>query len=298
MDIARRNLMKLIPVAGVTAAAAGIIAAGARESSAQSGPSGTWDQIMSSRTLRVGAAVAEPWYFKDEVQSDAPGGATSGSTTWRGIGIGMAKAVAEGLEVDLSVVETTWGNAVAGLQANQFDLMFILDATPQRAKAIDFLSVPIGYYPLALWVAEAETRSTWAEFNTPETKIATLLGSSMDQFLTKTTPNANIVRLQESSQVNAAFRSRRVDAVCAVAPGLAQTAAQLKLGKVLNPSPFVPLPAGTGFRWEPNNRFKDFLSACATFFYSTGKIDEVYREFMKYRGVDEKYFVSMIKERW
>jgi len=47
------------------------------------------------------------------------------------------------LRVELETVEVTWGTAVSALQANQIDIMFVLDATPERALAIDFPSQPL-----------------------------------------------------------------------------------------------------------------------------------------------------------
>ena len=46
------------------------------------------------------------------------------------------------------MVEVTWGTAVAALQANQIDTMFILTRRP-NALAIDFVNNPILWYPVA-----------------------------------------------------------------------------------------------------------------------------------------------------
>lgn len=131
MDIERRSLFGLLPAAGLVATGAAL--AGASQAVAQEANESTWDRIMRTRTLRVGAAAYEPWYFKDEARGSAPGGVLVGDMMWRGIGIGVGKAIADALEVEMAVVETTWANAVAGLQSNQFDIMFVLDATPVRA---------------------------------------------------------------------------------------------------------------------------------------------------------------------
>lgn len=120
----------------------------------------------------------------------------------------------------------------------------------------------------------------------------------MDQFLTRTTTDAQLIRLQDASQTYAAFQSNRADAICAVGPSLSLAQARMGIGKVINPSPFVPLPAGTGFRWEPNNRFKDYLTAAATYLYATGRVQEIYEEFLDYRGLDPNNFASLIREQW
>jgi len=292
MEKDRRDLLKFLPTVSV-AGALGISSA-----QAQSAPDSTWARIMQTKTLRLGASAYEPWYFKDQTKSDAPGGVMIGDTMWRGIGIGLGKEVADALGVKLEVVETSWANAVAGLQANQFDLMFVLDATPVRALAIDFLSVPIGYYPLVLLAKEELKGTEWREFNDPKIRIGVQLGSMMDQFLAKSTPNATITRFQDAGQTYAALQSGRVDAICAVGPSLSLARARMNLGKIINPKPFVPLPAGTGFRWEPNNRFKDYLTACCSYLYSTGKVQDIYEQFITFRKLDPKDFTSLIREQW
>ena len=40
------------------------------------------------------------------------------------------------LEVELEMVEVTWATAIAALQADKIDMMF-LDATPKRAMVVD-----------------------------------------------------------------------------------------------------------------------------------------------------------------
>ena len=65
-----------------------------------------------------------------------------GDVVWRGIGPRLGEAIARAMDVRLELVELTWGNAVAALQANQIDTMFILDPTPERALAVDFVQSP------------------------------------------------------------------------------------------------------------------------------------------------------------
>jgi polar amino acid transport system substrate-binding protein len=92
----------------------------------------TWSAIQERGSLRVGATQAPPWYLKDPQSSE-----------WSGLGIAVGRAMAETLGVDLEVVEVTWGNAIAALQADKIDIMFVLDATPERAMAVDFPAAPL-----------------------------------------------------------------------------------------------------------------------------------------------------------
>src|SRR5688500_9703122 len=122
LGTSRRTMLGL----GAMGGAALVAAVAAPPAHAQT-QAGTLQQIRDRGELRVGVAPGEPWFFKDQRSGE-----------WHGIGWGVAVALARELGVKPTPVETTWGNAVAGLQAGQFDVMFVLDATPQRALALDF----------------------------------------------------------------------------------------------------------------------------------------------------------------
>ena len=62
----------------------------------------------------------------------------------------MGKAMADALGVKFEPVEVTWGNAIAALQGDKIDIMFMLDATPEREQAVDFPKTPLLYYSLAV----------------------------------------------------------------------------------------------------------------------------------------------------
>ena len=98
-------------------------------------PASTWQQIKQRGELRIGVTPGEPWYFKDPATGE-----------WSGIGYRMGQQIAKDLGVKLVPVETTWGNSVAAIQANQIDVMFVLDATDERKKAVDFPDAPFFWY--------------------------------------------------------------------------------------------------------------------------------------------------------
>ena len=97
----------------------------------------TWDAIQERDSIRLGVAPSDPWYFKDPM--------TNG---WDGLGVRLGEALADDLGVELELIETTYGNAASALQADRIDVMFVLDATPERAESIDFLDAPLFYYSL------------------------------------------------------------------------------------------------------------------------------------------------------
>jgi polar amino acid transport system substrate-binding protein len=259
----------------------------------------TWQRIMETKKLRVGAAPAEPWYFKDTTGSPAPGAVKSGGAVWRGVGPAVGKELADAMGVEVEIVETTWGNAVAGLQAGQFDVIFLLDGTPKRAVAVDFVPVPLLWYPIVVLGKEDLKVQAWRELNEPRYKIGTVLGSSMDQFLTKNAPKATISRFQNNNEVLAAFQSGRVDGIVVVGPFAELARARINnMGKIVVPKPAAALAAGTAIRYDLDGRWKDYLTTSIQYFYTTGQIQEIYNQFLEFRGIDPKTATPILRENW
>ena len=120
---------------------------------AQSG--GTLDQIKQRGSIRIGVTQAPPWFFKDPKSGE-----------WSsGFGISMGKAMASSLGVKLETVEVTWGTAIAALQANKIDIMYMLDATPERAQAVDFPQSPLLYYSLAVLARDDLPATQWSDLD-------------------------------------------------------------------------------------------------------------------------------------
>lgn len=255
----------------VTALAAAV-SLGTLNASAQS----TWEQIRADKMIRVGCAPSEPWYYRDPKTGE-----------WSGIGPGIAALLAEELKVDWKCVETTWGNAVAGLQANQFDMVVALDATPQRALAIDFASGTLLYYAVGIMVPMSSTVSTWAELDNPDSKISVALGTSNDRAITGLLPKADIVRAKTYAEALANYFAGRVQAVGGSAQSLAFTAReQLGEHKVVIPKPPSASTTSIGIRKEPDKQWRDWLSIAVDYYYHRGQTAKVYRDFIESRGMD------------
>lgn len=266
-------------------------------SAASAQTTSTWDQIISSKKLRIGCAPAEPWCFKDVANSDKPGAVRSGNTVWRGVSVNLGKAIADAMGVELEVVETTWGNAVAALQANQFDFMFVLDATPERAMAVDFVG-PMLWYPMALLVRNDFAPTTWAELNDPKYQLGAPIGTTFASALTRFTPRATIRTFQQSSDVVAAFQAGRVDGVTGTGPNADVARLRLGTGKTLVPLPVIALSTGGAVRKEPDRRWRDYLQTVVAYYYETGRTQEFYEQFLAYRGLDPRTAVSTRREDW
>ena len=129
---------------------------------------GTLAQVKQRGSLRVGVTQAPPWYSKDPKSGE-----------WsQGLGVSMGKAMAGQLGVKFEAVEVTWGTAVAALQGNKIDIMYMMDATPERAQAVDFPTAPLLYYSLAVLARDDLAVKTWADLNKAGVRIAVPQASS------------------------------------------------------------------------------------------------------------------------
>jgi polar amino acid transport system substrate-binding protein len=276
MKINRRSFSLLTGAALAATAFAGTIPAMA---------AGTLEEIKSRGSLRVGVTQAPPWYSKDP----ATGEWTSG------VGVAAGKAMAEALGVKFEPVEVTWGTAVAALQSNKIDIMFVLDATAERKEAADFPESPLLFYSLAVLAKDDLDVSAWEDLNKSEIKISVPQATSMDKFLTENVANAEIQRFPGNTEAIAAFQSGRVDAVCLFHPPLIAARQKLGSGKIVVPTPVKSNPTSAAVR-KGDTEFVAFVDGQLKDYYQTGKIQTWYEEFLTGFGLDPKAAPPIIKE--
>ena len=143
---------------GLAAGAAALTVPGLAR--AQAG--GTLDQVKQRGSLRVGVTQAPPWYSKDPRTGE-----------WAtGVGVSLGKAMAQALNAQFEPVEVTWGTAIAALQAGKIDIMYMMDATPERAQAVDFPATPLLYYSMALLARDDLKVAKWSDLDMPSVRIA------------------------------------------------------------------------------------------------------------------------------
>ena len=171
---------------------------------------GTLDEIKKRGTIRLGVTQAPPWYSKDPKTGE-----------WTsGLGIFMGKAMAQTLGVKLEPVEVSWGNAIAALQGNKIDLMFVIDATAERKQAVDFPEAPLLYYSLSVLARDDLAVKAWEDLNKPGLKISCAQATTIEAYVTKNLPKAEIQKFPGNVEAIAAFQSGRVDAVAMFHPPL------------------------------------------------------------------------------
>lgn len=256
-------------------------------SSANAKSTSTWEMIKSRGELRVGVTQAPPWFYKKP-----------GSQEWIGLGSSVGKKMAEELGVKFKPVEVTWGTAVAALQAKKIDIMFVLDATPKRAMAIDFPSHPFIYYALAVLADDGLKINTWQDLNKKGMKIAVSQGTTMDTYITKHLTKATILRFPSNGEAIAAFQSRRVQGVSLFSPPLIAMRKKLGRGQIVMPDPVLRTPSSAGVRREDDKKFRDWVNTTIAYYYETGQTQVWYEEFLESFGVDPKSVPSIRMEDW
>jgi polar amino acid transport system substrate-binding protein len=247
--------------------------------------SSTLQKVKQSKELRIGVAQGDPWYFRDPVTGQ-----------WTGMGVLMGEQIAKNLGVKLVPVETTWGNSVAALQAGQIDVMFVLDATEERKRAIDFPTKPLLWYAQGILAKDGLVPTQWGDLNKPDVRIGVALGTATDRDLTKRLPNAKIDRFTNTDETVAAFNAGRVDAIGFYHPALVIAYSKIRKGSVLIPQPVVALPTSAGIRRESDTAFRDMLDSQFDQLYTSGTTQALYAQYLKTKGLDPNKLPGVTKE--
>lgn len=274
--------------AGSLIGASAALAASSGPVLAQDGAAGsTLKAIRDRGELRIGVAPGEPWFYKDQRSGE-----------WYGLGWGTGVAVAKELGVKPVPVETTWGNAVAALQAGQFDVMFTMDATPQRALAVDFPIQPMFWYAQGVLLADGVTVASWEEMNKPEFRIGVVLGTSPDRDITVRLPKATIERFPSADETGAAFIAGRMDGISLFHPALVMLQSRIKKGKIILPQPMRESPSSAAVPNVADKSWRDWLGVCLGYFYATGQTQKIFEEYLVFRGIDPASTPAIMRERW
>lgn len=254
---------------------------------AQAQDGSTWDAIQERGTLRIGVTQAPPWYFNNPATGE-----------WSGLGVSIGASMADTLGVELEPVEVTWGTAVSALQANQIDIMFVLDATPARAMAIDFPAQPLLYYALAVLADDDLDITSWSDLNSPDVSIAVTQGTTMDSYVTDRLSEANILRFPSNGESVAAFQSRRVNAVSLFHPPLIAMRERIGRGQIVLPEPIRQSASSAGVRREADTRWRDWVNTAIAYYYTTGQTQVWYEDFLTEFGVDPDSVPAIRREDW
>ena len=246
---------------------------------------GTLEATKKRGTFRVGVTQAPPWFSKDP---------KSGEWT-SGLGISMGKAMAQALGVKMETVEVSWGNSIAALQGDKIDIMFTIDATPERKQAVDFPESPLLWYSLAVLAKDDLAVKSWEDLNKAGVRIAVPQASSMDRFVTEHTPKADIQRFPDNAAAIAAFQSGRVEAVCLFHPPLLAARQRLGKGKIVVPTPAVTQASSTALR-KGDTEFVAWVDKQLAEYYKSGQTQKWYEQALTDFGLDPSLAPPIMKE--
>ena len=246
---------------------------------------GTLDEIKKRGTIRLGVTQAPPWYSKDPKTGE-----------WTsGLGIFMGKAMAQTLGVKLEPVEVSWGNAIAALQGNKIDLMFVIDATAERKQAVDFPEAPLLYYSLSVLARDDLAVKAWEDLNKPGLKISCAQATTIEAYVTKNLPKAEIQKFPGNVEAIAAFQSGRVDAVAMFHPPLLAAKQKLGKGQLVVPTPAESVPSSTAAR-KGDTAFVAWLDKTTGEYYRSGQSEKWYEQALADFGLDPKTVPPIMKE--
>ena len=260
---------------GLAAAVPAALAVGAAQpAAAADAPAQTWDRIMSTRTLRVGAVVGEePNFHKDPSTGE-----------WSGFNIDMGRSIAKILDVKLQIIETTWGGSVLDLQANKIDIAFGLQATPARGMVIDFTR-PIYSLGLVVVPRNGFAPQTWNDLDKPDVRLAVDAGSVHEAIARRYAPHAKITAFKTRDEAILAIVSGRADANVATSLiGILSNKKNPQLGKIITPTPTLSLSSYFGVR-QGDTRLANFLSVWGTYNRELGQVREWIIDNLKLAGL-------------
>lgn len=168
-------------------------------------------------------------------------------------------------------------------------MMVALDATPQRALAIDFPSGALLYYAVAVLSRKDLDASQWAGLNDSSVRVAVPLGTSNDRAISSILPEATFERTKGNPEAIASFAAGRSDIVGGASLWLTmQNRALNGAGNVVIPSPASAASTSIGIRFEDDKRWRDWLSIAINHYYHRGQTQQVFNDFLESRGVDPK----------
>ena len=202
----RQEILILVSLLVISMGLAGAAAAGKiqQELTGES----TIENALKRGVLRVGMSTFVPWAMKDK----------TGKLI--GFEIDVANRLAQDTGVEIEFVPTKWAGIIPALLTGKFDVIIGgMGILPQRNLKVNF-TIPYDYSGMSI-VAHKQLAAGFKrleEFNRPEVKIASRLGSTAEMAVRKYMPQARLQLFDDESQVIQELRSGRVHAMVASAP--------------------------------------------------------------------------------
>lgn len=270
----RRQLISSAALASASFALGGVSsvrAQGAAEAS-------NFNRIRDAGVLKVAVMRGqEPYYHKDLA-----------TNAWSGACVDMANDIARVMRAKLELVETAnWNTNVLDLQSAKVDLIFGVSPTPERAMVFDLPSpVFMNFYTLVGKKGFPKV-ARWEEINKPEITVAVDLGSGQEAIAKRVLSKATIKSFRDHDEMLLGVSTGKLDCcLLAILLAMKATSKVPNLGDYSVPRPFLAAASCMAVRVDNDKRFRDFLSAWATYNRSTGMIREWVGKGLLAMGID------------
>lgn len=250
----------------VLALGGGYVGAGWRSgtAAASAADAGSWMKDVQSRgELRVGVAIAPPMTVEKNGKLGGPN-------------LIPLQHLADSLGVKLTPVSATWSNIVAGLQAGRYDVAANLDATIERAKAIQF-SDPVYEYQGVFVVKATSPYRTSADVIKSGKQVAVAQGSAPAAAVKDA--GAKILELADYTNALQAVKADRAVAVFADLPTAESQAQTDSSVKIIVPEPGIyAAGAGYGVPADMDARSLQLLNVAINHTRLSGELERAYAE--------------------
>jgi polar amino acid transport system substrate-binding protein len=226
-------------------------------------------KMMETKTVRVGAIEAFPYYKKDLATGK-----------WEGIMPDLCDLMFGSIGVKVEYVTTDWGTAAAGLQSNKFDLVGGLNATPKRALALAFsTAIAPSNVSVLTYATDTEKFRTWARLNDPSVKIAAVDGASTTVVGQKFLPKATWTLVKSNDAMVLQLESHRVDVILSNEPTLTLLKKTRGKGTLILPEPVRAQPINFGLRKDDPD-LKDWLDVALNYYKESGDVQGIWNKYL------------------
>ncbi|MFJ2993416.1 transporter substrate-binding domain-containing protein [Pandoraea sp. NPDC087047] len=225
----------------------------------------TLERVQKTRVLRIGAVRGgTPYYFKNIATNQ-----------WEGCMIDMATDLAQSLGARLDIQETTWGNSVLDIQSGKIDAFFGLFPTEQRRNAATF-SAPLFHNANSLVARNGFNPTQWSDLNRKGVRIAVDLGSSYDALVTRTCPEATILRFDKTNDATLAVQAGRADCqVTVIILGLTMLKKNPSIGHLIVPLPLASTTTNAALPKEESTAWVTYFDQWLQGMERSGKIRRI-----------------------
>ncbi|SAL73508.1 extracellular solute-binding protein [Caballeronia arvi] len=242
-----------------------------------------WDRIKSSGHLVCGA-----------IPNDPIGSWVDPKTgKWEGYEIELCRSIASdlsttmGKKIEPEFHETGWNTVVLDIQSQKIDIWPGMSATPERKNALSMVG-PI--YTLAMCGMvrpNFQTKSTWADLNRSDVRIATVTGTSVETAFKKTAPEATQITLAGYSEITLAVQSGRADMMGADVLRCLNVAksAPAAFGGIVYPKPIQSLGSSAGVL-KSADQFTAWLQKWSDEKRKSGDIKKMFMSVFEKTGLD------------